>query len=119
MEKVYQKINMENISKIEEYAALQIHERALNAAEEYSKTHGHSIVEEVAYGRGFKSGYMLGAKEFTEKFVSLLRDRINIPYSVETNEDGEPLAGSYIDYAEKRLEAANQIIEEFIKAMVN
>ena len=56
MEKVYQKINMENISKIEEYAALQIHERALNAAEEYSNTHGHSIVEEVAYGRGFKSG---------------------------------------------------------------
>lgn len=110
---------MENISKIEEYAALQIHERSLNAAEEYSKTHGHSIVEEVAYGRGFKSGYMLGAKEFTEKFVSLLRDRINIPYSVETNEDGEPLAGSYIDYAEKRLEVANQIIEEFIKAMVN
>lgn len=29
------------------------------------------------------------------------------------------LAGSYIDYAEKRLEAANEIIEEFIKAMVN
>ena len=113
------KESMENISKIEEYAALQIHERSLNAAEEYSKIHGHSIVEEVAYGRGFKSGYMLGAKEFTEKFVNLLRDRINIPYSVETNEDGEPLAGSYIDYAEKRLEVANQIIEEFIKAMVN
>ena len=72
---------MKNISKIEEYAASKIHERSLNAAEEYSKTHGHSIVEEVAYGRGFKSGYMLGAKEFTEKIVSLLRDRINISYS--------------------------------------
>ena len=108
---------MENISKIEESAALQIHERALSAAEEYSKTHGHSIVEEVAYGRGYKSGYMLGAKEFTEKAVNWLRDRINIPYSVETNEDGEPLAKSYIDYAKKRLEAANEIIEEFIKVI--
>jgi hypothetical protein len=46
-----------------------------------------------------------------------LRDRINIPYSVETNEDGEPLADSYIEYAKKRLEAANKIIEEFIKVM--
>ena len=45
---------MENISKIEEYAALQSHDSALNAAEEYSKTHSHSIVEEVAYGRGIQ-----------------------------------------------------------------
>lgn len=110
---------MENISKIEEYAALQVHERALNAAEEYSKTHSHSIVEEVAYGHGFKSGYMLGVKEFTEKAKDWLRDRVDIPYDVDTNEDGEPLAKSYIDYAKKRLEVANEIIEEFIKAMVN
>lgn len=108
---------MENISKIEESAALQIHERALNTAEDYARSHGQSIIEEIAYGRGYKSGYMLGAKEFTEKAVNWLRDRINIPYSVETNEDGEPLADSYIEYAKKRLEAANEIIEEFIKVM--
>ena len=106
-----------NINKIEESAALNIHERALKAGEDYTKSHGHSIVEEVAYGRGYKSGYMLGAKEFSEKAVNWLRDRINIPYEVETNEDGEPMADSYIDYSKKRLEAANKIIEEFIKSI--
>ena len=110
---------MKNISKIEEYAASKIHERSLNAAEEYSKTHGHSIVEEVAYGRGFKSGYMLGAKEFTEKAKAWLRNRVDIPYDADTDEDGQPLAKIYIDYAKKRIETPNEIIEEFIKAMLN
>jgi hypothetical protein len=102
---------------IEESAALNIHKRAIKAGEDYAKSHGQSIVEEVAYGRGYKSGYILGAKEFSEKAVTWLRDRVNIPYDVETNEDGEPMAGSYIDYAKKRLEAANEIIEEFLKFM--
>jgi len=103
---------------IEESAALNIHKRAIKAGEDYAKSHGQSIVEEVAYGRGYKSGYMLGAKEFSEKAVKWLRDRVNIPYDVQTNEDGEPMADSYIDYAKKRLEAANEIIEEFLKFMM-
>ncbi len=105
------------MSKIEESAALNIHERAIKEGENYAKSYGQSIVEEVAYSRGFKSGYILGAKEFSEKAINWLRDRVNIPYEVETNEDGEPMADSYIDYAKKRLEAANEIIEEFIKSM--
>ena len=103
---------------IEESAALKIHDTAIKEGEKYAQEHGHSIHEEVAYGRGYKSGYMCGAKEFTEKAINWLRDRVNIPYTVETNEDGEPLADSYIDYAKKRLEAANEIIEEFIKSMM-
>lgn len=103
---------------IEESAALKIHDTAIKEGEKYAQEHGHSINEEVAYGRGYKSGYMCGAKEFTEKAINWLRDRVNIPYTVETNEDGEPLADSYIDYAKKRLEAANEIIEEFIKSMM-
>jgi hypothetical protein len=106
-----------NMSKIEESAALNIHKRAIKEGEDYAKSHGQSPMEEVAYGRGFKSGYILGAKEFSEKAINWLRERVNIPYNVETNEDGEPLADSYIDYAKKRLEAANEIIEEFIKSM--
>ena len=102
---------------IEESAALKIHNRALQAGEEYAKSHGHSIFEEVSYARGYKKGYMLGAKEFSEKAIKWLRDRVNIPYEVETNENGEPMADSYIDYAKKRLEAADEIIEEFIKSM--
>ena len=103
---------------IEESAALKIHDTAIKEGEKYAQEHGHSINEEVAYGRGYKSGYMCGAKEFTEKAIKWLRDRVNIPYDVETNEDGEPMADSYIDYAKKRLEAANEIIEEFIKSMM-
>ena len=103
--------------EIEESAALNIHKRALKEGEDYAKSHGQSNVEEVAYGRGFKSGYILGAKEFSEKAINWLRERINIPYDVKTNDDGEPMADSYIDYAKKRLEAAEEIISEFKKAM--
>lgn len=47
---------MENISKIEEYAALQIHERALNAAEEcQGRQHFDG-----------NCGYFGGEKNFTE-----------------------------------------------------
>ena len=105
------------MSNIEESAALKIHSTALKEGEKYAQEHSHSIIEEVAYGRGYKSGYMCGAKEFTEKAINWLRERVNIPYDVETNEDGEPLAGSYIDYAKKRLEVANEIIDEFLKFM--
>jgi len=102
---------------VEESAALRVHERALTEGTNYAKTHGQSLFEEVAYGRGYKSGYMAGAVEMYEKVCDWLRERVNIPYTVETNEDGEPLAKSYIDYSKKRLDAANEIIAEFTKAM--
>lgn len=106
-----------DLKKVEETAALAIHERAHQEAEKYAHSYCPSIFAEVSYGRGYKAGYMCGAKEFTEKAINWLRDRVNIPYDVEFNEDGEPLAGSYIDYAKKRLEAANEIIDEFLKFM--
>ena len=43
-----------------EQAAIRIHHTAALEAEKYSKEHGCSIVEEVAYGRGFKAGYIKG-----------------------------------------------------------
>ena len=106
-----------NIMTIEEAAALRIHERAITAGDEYAASHGQSIIENVAYARGYKKGYMTGSVEMYEKACAWLRDRVNIPYDVETNEDGEPMADSYIDYAKKRLEAAEEIISEFTKAM--
>ena len=102
---------------IEQKAALTIHERAITAGEDYAQSHSQSIVEEVAYGRGYKSGYMLGAKEMFEKAKQWLMDRINIDQEVETNENGEPMALSYISYAKKRLEVANEIAQQFEKAM--
>lgn len=104
---------------IEEYAALNVHERALEEGKKYASQHGCSIEEEMAYGRGYKTGYMCGAKEFADKAVTWLRDRINIPYDVAADENGEPLADSYIDYAKKRLDTANEIIEEFKKYLMN
>ena len=112
------KEQMSEPTEIEEYAALKIHNRALEEGEKYSQSHSHSIVEDVAYGRGYKAGYMLGSREMYDKAEKWLKDRINIDQNVETNEDGEPMANSYIDYAMKRLEAANEIAKQFKQSMI-
>ncbi len=70
------------MSKIAE----KIHNVAAQKAEEYSKTHGHSIIEEVAYGRGYKTAYIecyeQAFKDFMEKarawfFSDLYRVLVN------------------------------------------
>ena len=61
---------------------------------------------------------MLGSREMYDKAEQWLKDRINIDQNVETNEDGEPMARSYIDYAMKRLEAANEIAKQFKQSMI-
>lgn len=48
-----------------------------------------------------------------EKAKQWFIEHTNIPQEVETNEDGEPLAKSYIDYAKKRFDAANEMFEAF------
>lgn len=66
------------MSKIAE----KIHNVALQKAEEYSKTHGHSIIEEVAYGRGYKTAYIecydKAMQDFLERACEYLRR--NYPY---------------------------------------
>ena len=66
---------------------------------------------------GYQQGYEQAEKDTIERAIKWLIDRIDVSCSVSTNENGEPLADSYIDYAEKRLEAANKIVDEFRKAM--
>ena len=66
---------------------------------------------------GFIEGYEQAEKDTIKRAIKWLMDRVNIPYDVETNDDGEPLADSYIDYAKKRFEVANEIVEDFRKAM--
>ena len=65
---------------IEESAALKIHSTALKEGEKYAQEHSHSIVEEVAYGRGYKSGYMKGSvdmsKEMIDKAIKILREKV-------------------------------------------
>jgi len=48
-----------------------------------------------------------------EKAKEWFIEHVNIPQDVETNEDGEPLADSYIKYAKARFDAANEIFENF------
>ena len=52
---------------------------------------------------------------FIEKAKAWFIEHINVSQEVAVNEDGEPLADSYIKYAESRLNAANEIFEDFIK----
>lgn len=58
------------MSKSSEQAAGKIHNRALLEAEKYATSHGRSIVEEVAFGRGFKVGFIEGY-ETAEKDLAL------------------------------------------------
>jgi hypothetical protein len=70
------------MSKIAE----KIHNVALQKAEEYSKTHSNSIIEEVAYGRGYKTAYIecydQAFQDFMEKaeryLQNTLYDRVEI-----------------------------------------
>lgn len=51
------------MSKRAEKAVERIHNRALLEAEKYAAFHGGSITEEVAYGRGFKAGFIEGYEQ--------------------------------------------------------
>ena len=51
------------MSKRAEQTAGKIHSRALLEAEKYATSHAGNIVEEVAYGRGFKTGFIEGYEQ--------------------------------------------------------
>lgn len=50
---------------------------------------------------------------FIEKAKKWFIEHTNISQEIETNEDEEPLADSYIKYAKARLDAANEMFENF------
>ena len=52
-------------------------------------------------------------EEIIGRAAQWLMDHIGVPGEVETTEDGEPLAMSYIEHAKRRIEVANEIIEDF------
>lgn len=60
-----------------------------------------------------------GCVEYTQTDALLRKakewfiEHVNIPQDVATNEDGEPLADSYINYAKERFNAANEMFENF------
>ena len=60
-----------------------------------------------------EKAYDQGANDMLEKVCEWLRMSVTIDKKVETNEDGEPLALSYCEYAMERAKAANEIVEQF------
>ena len=65
------------MSKQVKIAAGKIHNHALLEAKTYAISHGQSLVEEVAYGRGFKSGFIEGyeraEKDTIERAIEWLK----------------------------------------------
>lgn len=57
-------------------------------------------------------------KELLNNACRWLHERVNIPEEVETNENGEPLAESYINYAKNRLVMADEITRVFRDQMI-
>lgn len=51
--------------------------------------------------------------DFIEKAKKWFIKHTNISQEIETNEDGEPLADSYIKYTKARFDAANEMFENF------
>lgn len=73
------------MSKRVEEATRKIHNRAILEAEKYSNSHGESITEEVAYGRGFKAGFIEGyeqsEKDMKELFIQFVHSHYPINYT--------------------------------------
>lgn len=72
------------MSKRAEEATCRIHNRAILEAEKYSNSHGGIITEEVAYGRGFKAGFIEGyeqaEKDMKERFIQFIHRHYPINY---------------------------------------
>ena len=66
---------------------------------------------------GYIAGYEQAEKDFMEKAKQWFMEHANIAQEIETNEDGEPLARSYINYAKARIEAAKDMFKSFKQAM--
>lgn len=67
------------------------------------------------------SGYCLGAKYadkiIIDKACEWLKSRISVDAPIETNENGEPLAGSWLDVQMERVKFAEEFIADFKQAM--
>lgn len=75
---------------------------------------GESIVRRCTFERQRNSQIEYTRTDaFIEKAKEWFIEHVNIPQDVATNEDGEPLAGSYIKYAKARFDAANEMFEKF------
>lgn len=66
---------------------------------------------------GFISGANWADKTMLDRACEWLKLRISVDVPIKTNENGEPLADSWIEAQMERAKAAEEFIAEFRKAM--
>lgn len=66
---------------------------------------------------GFIAGANWADKTMLDRACEWLKLRISVDVPIETNENGEPLADSWLNAQMERAKAAEEFIAEFRKAM--
>ena len=82
------------------------------AVKEQSQLH-----QPLEWGAGFISGANWADRTMLDRACEWLRLRISVDVPIETNENGEPLADSWLNAQMERAKAAEEFIAEFRKAM--
>lgn len=67
--------------------------------------------------KSFKEGAEYGYNLALERVCEYLKFFINVPDEVETNENGEPLATSFLEVSMKRIKAAEEFANDLKQAM--
>lgn len=65
------------MSKRAEEAAAAFHNQALLEAQKYAQSYGGGISQEIAYGRGLKTGFIEGYEQAKKDIISLVESRLS------------------------------------------
>lgn len=76
-----------------------------------------SQTKEEAAIRGYCLGAAYADRTMLDRACEWLRFRVSVDVPIETNENGEPLADSWIKAQMERAKAAEELIAEFRQAM--
>lgn len=66
---------------------------------------------------GVNYGVKYADKTMIEKACEWLKSRISIDIPIETNENGEPFADSYLDIQIERMKLVEELIDDFRRTM--
>jgi hypothetical protein len=95
----------------------------LQDVKQASSQYGHSLRVDELYGHHVTDAFEAGAQWKEDILLKKARDWFNehvgIQQEVETNENGEPLASSYLSYTNARLAAAREMYETFAEYVLH
>lgn len=95
------------MSKRAKEATKNIHNHALLEAEKYAAFHGQGIAVEVAFGRGFKTGFIKGHEQAEQYIISHIREQIERWMPKDNGEEhikGERIAFNSVLHLLKEME---------------